>query len=127
MATARRVLEAEGSDWLGVTRDGAFAGWCPAEQLDSVGSVGDLRLAVPAAQLRPDSTLRNALEVIMASNTSVAVIQDGGRFGGVVTLEHIREGLAAPVDPVARRGGDGGDGGDCGGGGGGEGTSEAQS
>jgi osmoprotectant transport system ATP-binding protein len=101
--TARRLLEAEGSEWLGVTRDGSFVGWCGADQLDAVGSLDELSPAVPAAQLRPDSTLRNALELIMASNTSVAVIDDGGRFGGVVTLEHIREGLAAPVDPVARR------------------------
>jgi osmoprotectant transport system ATP-binding protein len=105
VSTARAVLDAQGSDWLGVTRDGAFVGWCAADQLDAVGSVGQLALAVPAAQLTPDSTLRNALELIMASNTSVAVIDDGGRFGGVVTLENIREGLAAPVDPVARRDG----------------------
>jgi hypothetical protein len=105
VATARALLVAEGSDWLGVTRDGAFVGWCPGEQLDAVGSIDELDLAVPAAQLTPDSTLRNALELIMASNTSVAVIDDGGHFGGVVTLEHIREGLAAPVDPVARRDG----------------------
>jgi osmoprotectant transport system ATP-binding protein len=105
LATARAVLD--GSDWLGVTRDGAFVGWCAADQLESAASVGALEPSAPAAQLHPDSTLRNALELIMASNTSVAVIDDGGRFGGVVTLEHIREGLAAPVDPVARLDGPG--------------------
>ncbi len=107
LATARAAIEAEGSDWLGVTRDGAFVGWCPAEQLESVGSVAALEPTAPAAQLHPDSTLRTALELIMASNTSVAVIDDGGRFGGVVNLEHIRAGLAAPVDPVARLDGSG--------------------
>lgn len=29
----------------------------------------------------------------MTSHTSVAVIDDGGRFGGVVTLEEIRRAL----------------------------------
>ncbi|HYN31016.1 MAG TPA: ATP-binding cassette domain-containing protein [Ilumatobacteraceae bacterium] len=105
LATARSVLESEGADWLGVTREGAFVGWAPAEQLDAVASIAELDLEIPAAQLHPDATLRTALEMIMASDTSVAVIDDGGRFGGVVTLEHIREGLAAPVDPVARRNG----------------------
>ncbi|MEA2704383.1 MAG: hypothetical protein QOD63_2328, partial [Actinomycetota bacterium] len=40
------------------------------------------------------STLRTAMEIIMTSDTSVAVIDDGGRFGGVVTLERIRAALA---------------------------------
>ena len=33
----------------------------------------------------------------MTSSTSVAVIDDGGRFGGVVTLEGIRAALAEGV------------------------------
>jgi len=35
------------------------------------------------------------MELIMVSNSSVAVIDDNGRFGGVVTLEDIRRSLAA--------------------------------
>jgi CBS domain-containing protein len=31
----------------------------------------------------------------MSSNSSVAVIQDAGRFGGVVTLEDIRRALSS--------------------------------
>jgi len=42
--------------------------------------------------------LRAALEVIMTSRTSVAVINADGRFKGVVTLEQIRSGLAG--DPA---------------------------
>ena len=42
----------------------------------------------------PASTLRAAMEIIMTSGTSVAVVDDGGRFGGVVTLEGIRAALA---------------------------------
>jgi hypothetical protein len=34
----------------------------------------------------------------MTSRTSVAVIQDGGRFCGTVTLERIRSGLAGELD-----------------------------
>jgi hypothetical protein len=37
------------------------------------------------------------MEIIMTSSTSVAVIDDGGRFGGVVTLEGIRAALAEGV------------------------------
>jgi hypothetical protein len=35
------------------------------------------------------------MEIIMTSDTSVAVVDDGGKFGGVVTLERIRSALAA--------------------------------
>ena len=38
----------------------------------------------------------------MASNTSVAVIRDGGRFAGVVRLEQIRAGLRVPVRHLER-------------------------
>ena len=31
----------------------------------------------------------------MSSNSSVAVINDGGRFGGVITLEDIRRALSS--------------------------------
>ena len=44
----------------------------------------------------PDSTLREALEVILTSRTAAAVVEDGdGRFRGLVELEAIRRGLAA--------------------------------
>ncbi len=41
----------------------------------------------------------------MASNTSVAVIGDGGRFAGVVRLEQIRAGLRVPVRHLERTSG----------------------
>jgi len=35
------------------------------------------------------------MQVIMTSHTSVAVVNDHGRFGGVITLELIRASLEA--------------------------------
>jgi osmoprotectant transport system ATP-binding protein len=95
VAHALSVLDAAGSDWLGVTRDAQFLGWLhrgdliPGTDLDA----GPLRR--PAAQVTPASTLRNALELIMTSRTAAAVIVDGDRFGGVVTVEAIRQCLSA--------------------------------
>mgnify|MGYP001829055650 FL=1 len=93
------MLGAETSDWLGVTRDGRFAGWAPADEVRSTigagGPLADVLLRPPVAQVEPSSTLRAAMELIMVSNSSVAVIDDDGRFGGVVTLEDIRRSLAA--------------------------------
>jgi osmoprotectant transport system ATP-binding protein len=96
---ARQALDAEGSDWLGITIDGRFAGWTRAADVDAARSAGtslaDVERFDPIAQVSPSSTLRSAMELIMSSNSSVAVIDDGGRFGGVVTLEDIRRALAS--------------------------------
>ncbi len=96
-ADARAVLADRRSEWLGVTEGETFLGWVDgAEVVDGV-HLDDLPRFLPAAQVAPSSTLRNALEVIMNSRTSVAVINDGGRFCGVVTLERIRSGLVGDL------------------------------
>ena len=96
---AERVVTGEGSDWLGITVDGRFAGWTKWNDVCSARAAGSSLAAVerydPIAQVEPSNTLRAAMELIMSSNSSVAVIDDGGRFGGVVTLEDIRRALAS--------------------------------
>ena len=97
---AERAVAAEGSDWLGITIDGRFAGWSKVDDVRAAQSSGmtlaDVERFAPIAQVEPSSTLRAAMELIMSSNSSVAVIDDGGRFGGVVTLEDIRRALSSP-------------------------------
>ena len=39
--------------------------------------------------LSPDSTLKDALDAVVSSHTSVAAVFDGGRFLGMVTAEAI--------------------------------------
>jgi osmoprotectant transport system ATP-binding protein len=97
-AVGLSVVDAYRTDWLGLTERDAFLGWVPRESLVDGVSLHDVERFLPAAQVTPDSTLRSALEIIMTSRTSVAVIQDGGRFCGTVTLERIRSGLAGELD-----------------------------
>jgi len=96
---AERAMAREGSDWLGVTVDGRFVGWAKADDVRAARSNGtalrDVERFAPIAQVEPTSTLRAAMELIMSSNSSVAVINDSGQFGGVVTLEDIRRALAS--------------------------------
>ena len=90
---ARAAMATHRSAWFGLTADGVFLGWVPGTALDG-RPLADLPRSVPAAQVAATSTLRTAMEIIMTSDTSVAVVDDGGRFGGVVTLERIRAALA---------------------------------
>jgi osmoprotectant transport system ATP-binding protein len=91
---ARTAMTAHRTDWFGVTGDGVFLGWVSRSALDTGAPLAELPRSVPAAQVASTSTLRAAMEIIMTSDTSVAVVDDGGRFGGVVTLERIRAALA---------------------------------
>ena len=98
---ARAVLARTGSTWLGLTADQRFLGWVPAAELadpDGAGPEGAgldaLEVRPPAAQVHRDATLREALEVILTSSSSTAVVvNDDGTYGGTVTLESIRAGL----------------------------------
>ncbi|MEM8621127.1 MAG: betaine/proline/choline family ABC transporter ATP-binding protein [Actinomycetota bacterium] len=91
------AAEQEGVAWVGVLDGGSFVGWAAVDELRTHGTLRAVPRTQPAAQVTPDSTLRAAMEQIMVSNTSVAVIDDGGSFGGVVTLEDIRAALASPA------------------------------
>ena len=58
-------------------------------------TVDDLDPVPAAAKVSADSSLREALEVILTSRSAAAVVEDGdGRFRGLVELEAIRRGLA---------------------------------
>ncbi len=92
------ALDNAAVDWLGVTRDGQFEGWLHRDDLILGTDLDAGPLRRPAAQVTPASTLRNALELIMTSQTAAAVIVDGDRFAGVVTLEAIRKCLSSDQD-----------------------------
>ena len=96
---AERAIAVEGTDWLGITIDGHFAGWTRIDDVRAARTDGtplaEVERLPPSAQVEPTSTLRAAMELIMSSNSSVAVIDDGGTFGGVVTLEDIRRALSS--------------------------------
>jgi osmoprotectant transport system ATP-binding protein len=94
---ARTLMADHRSDWVGLTEGEAFLGWISGDELGDGRALSDLPRFMPAAQVTPEQSLRAALEVIMTSRTSVAVINHGGRFRGVVTLEQIRAGLAGDL------------------------------
>jgi osmoprotectant transport system ATP-binding protein len=97
-AAARDAMDKYSSEWFGVTSQDVFLGWVHGDDLQGDETLKSVPRSVPAAQVQPESTLRNAMQIIMTSHTSVAVIDDDGRFGGVVTLELIRASLEEETD-----------------------------
>jgi osmoprotectant transport system ATP-binding protein len=91
----RAAMARTPAGWLGLVADGRFAGWVSADDLVHAASLDDLEPLPPAARVAPDSSLREALEIILTSHSAAAVVEDGdGRFSGLVELEAIRRGLA---------------------------------
>jgi osmoprotectant transport system ATP-binding protein len=95
VARGRAVVARWGGGWLGLVEGDRFAGWVPEAALQGCTSLRDLLPEPPAARVRAESTLREALEVILTSSTPTAVVENAdGTFGGLVELEAIRRGLA---------------------------------
>ena len=96
LAEAKAVLDRDGGSWVGLVGDGLFLGWVAAAEVERASSVDEFTPEPPAARVAPDSTLREALELILTSHSAAAVVEDDdGAFRGVVQLETIRRGLAS--------------------------------
>jgi osmoprotectant transport system ATP-binding protein len=96
VARGRAAVQRWGGGWLGlVGDDDRFTGWVPESALDGCSALRDLTPEAPAARVRAESTLREALEVILTASTPTAVVERAdGTFEGLVELEGIRRGLA---------------------------------
>jgi CBS domain-containing protein len=97
---AQAVLARSGGGWLGLVDGDRFLGWVPGHEVEALatgagGTLRSLTPQAPAAQVAPGSSLRQALEVILTARSANAVVRnDDGTFGGILSLEHIRAGLA---------------------------------
>jgi CBS domain-containing protein len=56
--------------------------------------VGDAPPERFRAWVKPDTVLREALDLIVDSQTRVAVVLDGDRYVGMLTIEEIAAGMA---------------------------------
>jgi len=92
--SAHETLERSGRNLLGILDGDRFLGWLSRGNLDRDGRIDIARLEAPGLSLDPSSSLRAALDRIMTARVAIAVVEEAGRFLGVVTLESIRAGLA---------------------------------
>jgi len=87
---ARTEIARFGLDWTSVVEDGQLLGWVDPTALDGVASVAEATPLRFSAAVTPKSSLRQALDSIVTSQTNVAVVlDDGQRYLGILTLEHV--------------------------------------
>ena len=87
---ARRVMEETGFGWAAVIDAGMIRGWIDGSMLDGVERVAEASPKKFSAYVMAQDSLRQALDSIVTSRTSVAVVADAdGRYLGILTLERI--------------------------------------
>jgi osmoprotectant transport system ATP-binding protein len=87
---ARKEMARFGFDWVSVVEDGEMLGWVDASGLDRRRTVREATPRRFSAYVTPQSSLRQALDSIVTSQTNVAVVLDKGqRYLGILTLEHV--------------------------------------
>jgi len=88
-AQAKEMMARYRIDWALIGDGGTIEGWF---QRSDLGEHPDLRLVATRRyhdRLEPTASLKEALDVVVSSRTSVAAIFDGDRYLGIVTIDQI--------------------------------------
>jgi osmoprotectant transport system ATP-binding protein len=89
---ARQQMERFATDWVSVVDNGQLLGWVDSEMLTGVGHVVEAGPRPFSAYVTKESSLREALDSIVTSETRVAVVaSEGQSYMGILTLERISE------------------------------------
>lgn len=84
------IMDANGVDWVGLVDGDMLLGWVDRAEIDG-SPLGSLSARPFAVSLRPDSSLRQAIDAVVTSHARVAVVVEDGRYLGMVDLEAIAE------------------------------------
>jgi osmoprotectant transport system ATP-binding protein len=87
---ARRAMQSFGLDWVSVVEDGELLGWVDRRALEGRAYVKEAEPKLFSAYITSSSSLREALDAIVTSQTQVAVVvSEGQRYLGILTLDRI--------------------------------------
>ncbi len=91
-SVAREAMSRHHAEWFGVCENGRLLGWMWGTELNGRVSADGVR---PFRSIvRPETTLRSALDGIVGSLTNVAVVEDAvGHYQGMVRVEEISAGV----------------------------------
>ncbi|MDQ3958428.1 MAG: betaine/proline/choline family ABC transporter ATP-binding protein [Actinomycetota bacterium] len=91
---ARAAMQRTGRDWACVVQDGEVLGWVDADDLSRASLVREITPRKFSAYVTKDSSLRQALDAIVSSQTNVAVVAVAGQtYAGILSIETIRREL----------------------------------
>ncbi|NHZ70307.1 MAG: CBS domain-containing protein, partial [Proteobacteria bacterium] len=88
---AHEVMAGYSLDWAAIVDGEQLVGWFSATDLDDVVSVSDLTPRAFATTLDITDSLKEALDSVVSTHTSVAAVLDGDRYLGMVTMDTISE------------------------------------
>ena len=92
---AYKVMAEQGVDWVGVRDGDRLLGWAWAHELEGAQGLHEVKTEPFRAWVRPDTPLREALDLIVDSSTRVAaVFDDEDRYLGMLTIGQIADGMA---------------------------------
>jgi osmoprotectant transport system ATP-binding protein len=101
IANARDLAATHGVSWVAVREGTRLMGWISLHEAASFppgasahpSMVSDLTLHEFVAVVRPDTPVREALDVIVTSSSQMAAVVDGDAFMGFITISQIAGGL----------------------------------
>ena len=86
-----RVMAATGVDWIAVGSDGQLDGWTPGADVRSAGGLAGVALRPFETTLDISDSLKEALDAVVSSHTSVAAVFEDGRYLGMLSIDTISE------------------------------------
>jgi osmoprotectant transport system ATP-binding protein len=93
---ARETMERFGLDWAAVVDDGELRGWVDKSSLADANGVDQVTPRRFSAYVTNNSSLRQALDSIVTSQTQVAVVVDESeRYRGILTLDRVSQEIIA--------------------------------
>lgn len=98
MELATSTMADNSTSWVAIVDDDRLIGWVGDTSISAApaGAVlGDLALEPFVSLVRPQTPLREALDTIITSSSRLAsVVDDEGRFIGMITIDQLAEGLS---------------------------------
>lgn len=88
-AEVDRVMAEFGIDWIAIGSSGRLDGWVLASEIPASGKVSDATLRPFETRLDISDDLKQALDAVVSSHTSVAAVFDGEHYLGMLTMETI--------------------------------------
>ncbi len=91
---ARQAAAGEGTDWVGLLSQGLLTGWVPVSELDGASTLSQLQTRPFGLTVRRRSSLRRAVDAMVASRHHMAVVVEDGHYCGLVDFRMVSDALA---------------------------------